>query len=276
MTERDRGNRGGALSEGHSGPGRAPVSAKIQTTTMSDEDSGSERGNQADAQPEAAASSEDELEGSKKIRFRSKSSWKQVASWPKEGKSEEELQALILQAAKDQLQPWIPEYLEDYKRLDTDLYAWKRKEGYCTSKGIAVVVYRCPLHHSCDCESALRVIRSETAISVEIKVEHNADSHKNSSVKRLNHKHKEAVIRLVRGDPSLSSTAVRRQCQGSSEIPLDYQRSVAYLCRKERKKVIAREFEGVELDGSIGSFQLFSRSEGQAVVCHSYGKVPFQ
>ena len=151
MTERDRGNTGGAWSEGHSGPGRAPVSAKIQTNTMSDAESGSERGNQADAQPEAAASSEDELEGSKKIRFRSKSSWKQVASWPKEGKSEEELQALILQAAKDQLQPWIPEYLEDYKRLDTDLYAWKRKEAYCTSKNIGVVVNRCPLHHLCDC-----------------------------------------------------------------------------------------------------------------------------
>ena len=44
-----------------------------------------------------------DLEGAVKIRFRRLITWQQVARWSKSGKSEENVQALILQAANDQV-----------------------------------------------------------------------------------------------------------------------------------------------------------------------------
>jgi hypothetical protein len=44
-----------------------------------------------------------DLEGAVKIRFRRLITWQQVARWSKSGKSEEDVQALILQAANDQV-----------------------------------------------------------------------------------------------------------------------------------------------------------------------------
>ena len=51
-----------------------------------------------------------ELEGAEKIRFRRLIAWQQIARWTKSGKSEETVQALILQEATDQVKSWIPFY----------------------------------------------------------------------------------------------------------------------------------------------------------------------
>ncbi len=50
-----------------------------------------------------------DLEGAEQIRFRRLIAWQQIARWTKSGKSEEDVQALI-QAATDQVKPWIPFY----------------------------------------------------------------------------------------------------------------------------------------------------------------------
>ena len=49
-----------------------------------------------------------DLAGTVKIRFRRLIAWQQVARLSKSGKSGDDVQALILQAATDQLKPWIP------------------------------------------------------------------------------------------------------------------------------------------------------------------------
>ena len=51
-----------------------------------------------------------DLEGAEKIRFRRLIAWQQIARWTKSEKTEENVQALILQAATDQVKPWIPFY----------------------------------------------------------------------------------------------------------------------------------------------------------------------
>ena len=58
----------------------------------------------------------------------------------------------------------------------------------------------------------------------------------------------------MNADPFLSSTAVRRQVAAAVEVPLAMTRNVQYLVSKQRKVVIASELNGVELDGTFGSF----------------------
>ena len=127
------------------------------SNAMSDEDSGPDKDTREETEPDEENSDKEEMEGAKKIRFRKKAEWRQVAMWSKERKSEEDIQALLIQVAKDKLQPWIPEYLEDYRPLDTDLYAWKRKEVYQKAKVMSVAEFRCSLYSSCGCPTMLRV-----------------------------------------------------------------------------------------------------------------------
>ena len=89
---------------------------------------------------------------------------------------------------------------------------------------------------------------------MEIKEEHNNDSHAKDRYKKLKAKHKSALVKIVRADPSLSSTAICRQIHQAEEVPVEHHRSVQHLVRKERLQVIFAEFRGVTLDGSLGSF----------------------
>jgi hypothetical protein len=75
----------------------------------------------------------------------------------------------------DQLKPYIPEYFQELKPLDTDLFGWKRKEIYVARKVQQILTYRCPLAYACQCKSMLRVVRTE--VLVEIKEEHNSENH---------------------------------------------------------------------------------------------------
>ena len=52
---------------------------------------------------ENTENNDSELEGAEKIRFRRLIAWQQIAPWTSSGKFEENVQALILQAATDQV-----------------------------------------------------------------------------------------------------------------------------------------------------------------------------
>jgi hypothetical protein len=70
------------------------------------------------------------------FRSRRLIAWQQIARWTKTGKPEEDIKRLILQAATDQLKPWIPFYKEVHNRKDTDLYCWNRQETYTNLQGV--------------------------------------------------------------------------------------------------------------------------------------------
>ncbi len=213
----------------------------------------------AEDENEAAEDSE-ELEGGQKIYVRRKAEWLQVGHWNKEGLSVEDIDARILEVATEQLKPYIPDNLVDRHPLNTDLHGWKRKEVYCAHKVDNVTTYRCLLAHRTNCESMLRVIRGLQTVVVEVKHPHNADSHSVDSSKKLKHGHISAIMATVKADPSLSSTAIRRQVATSVEVPFEMTRNVQHLVRQQRKTVIASELQGIELDGSFGSFVALKES----------------
>ena len=103
---------------------------------------------------------------------------------------------MVLQVSTDQLKPYIPEFFEELKPLDTDLFGWKRKEIYVARKVQQIATYRCPLTYACQCKSMLRVVRTEEHVVVEIKEEHNSESHTKDTYKKLKAKHKSAWLRL--------------------------------------------------------------------------------
>jgi hypothetical protein len=194
-----------------------------------------------------------DLEGAVKIKFRKHWPWKQIARWSKPGKSEEDNQALILQAATDQLKPWIPSYKELHNRKDTDLYCWNRKETYTNMRGVCTT-YRCCMAYTCNCPCMLRVIRREHEIIVEIKHEHHANSHREDHSKYMKHMHKQAVVTALQKDPTTSASSIRRASKIDAPIPLEYKRSVEYLVRNARREVVTHELSGVQLDGTTASF----------------------
>jgi hypothetical protein len=195
-----------------------------------------------------------DLEGAVKIKFRKHFPWQQIARWSKTGKSEEDVQALILQAATDQLKPWIPSYKELHNRKDTDLYCWNRKETYTNQRGVCTT-YRCCMKHTCNCPCMLRVIRNDNAIIVEIKHEHNANSHREDHSRFMKHLHKQAVVTAVQRDPTVSASSIRRASKKDIPIPLEYRRSVEYFVRNAKKQVVTTEMSGITLDGTTASFQ---------------------
>ncbi len=69
-------------------------------------------------------------------------------------------------------------------------------------------------------------LRTEEHIVMEIKQEHNAERHAKDTHKILKAKHKSALLAIVRSDPSLSSTAVRRQIHQADDVPVGLHRSV--------------------------------------------------
>jgi hypothetical protein len=100
-----------------------------------DEDNVSGSEQQQEQQTESEVSDLDSLAGSSasgatKIRFQKREPWTRIAKFNKIGKSEEELQACILQVSTDQLKPFLPEqHTGIVKTLDTDLYFVETK-GY--------------------------------------------------------------------------------------------------------------------------------------------------
>ena len=150
---------------------------------MSDDEVDSPRG--AAEEPELKKNSGEEISPAKKNRFRKKHEWKQVSHILKEGKSEADIQNLVFECAKEQVQQWMPTVLEDYKKLDSDLYCWKKKESYPKAHGVSVTVYWYPFHYSCDCETLLHVVRNQNSITIETRNDHNANSHKQDSLKKL-------------------------------------------------------------------------------------------
>jgi hypothetical protein len=63
----------------------------------------------------------EEIEGATKIQFRTKSTWKQINHFSIDGKSKTDIYSLISEAAKEQLQPWLPPLMDEYKKVDSDL-----------------------------------------------------------------------------------------------------------------------------------------------------------
>ena len=106
----------------------------------------------------------------------------------------------------------------------------------------------------------LRVVRNHHRVLVEVNHPHNADSHSVDSSKRLKHGQISALRSTVNADLSLSSTAVGRQVAASVEVPVALRRNVQYLVRKWRKVVVAGQLNGVELDGTFGSFVALKES----------------
>ena len=71
---------------------------------MSDEEVVLPRGAAAVTEPEDVSG--EEMEGATKIRFRNKSTWKQINLFTVDGKSETDISNLIFESAKDHFQPW--------------------------------------------------------------------------------------------------------------------------------------------------------------------------
>ncbi len=79
----------------------------------------------------------------------------------------------------------MPSIFENYKKNDTDLFCWKRKENYRKSQVVTVVSYRCPMHYTCNCPSLLRALRSDSSVTIQIEHENNVKSHKDNHLKKL-------------------------------------------------------------------------------------------
>ncbi len=90
---------------------------------MSDEEVVSPREAAADTGPEDVSG--EEMEGATKSRFRTKSTWKQNNHFTFDGKSETDISNLIFESAKEHLQPWLLPLMDEYKKLNSDLYLWK-------------------------------------------------------------------------------------------------------------------------------------------------------
>ena len=96
--------------------------------------------NEEDRDPnELEEESSSDLEGSEKVKFRRQQPWIGKVLFNMAGKSEEEIQALVLQCAKDQIEPFIESYnvaqYQSKEKRDTDIFLWRRKENYDITRG---------------------------------------------------------------------------------------------------------------------------------------------
>jgi hypothetical protein len=100
----------------------------------------------------------------------------------------------------------------------------------------------------------LRVVRTEEHVVVEIKEEHNSESHEKDTYKKFRRNINQLWLRFF----ALVRLCLAQLFAGRfirpEDVPVELHRSVQHLVRKERLQVISSDFCGVALDGSLGSF----------------------
>ena len=141
---------------------------------------------------------------------RTYSTWEEILFIKKtDAISREVIDARILEAATNQLRPFIPaEFLPSVKKLPTDLYYWKKKDFYITQGGMKTTNYHCFLSGRCGCPSMLRVIETEENITVEVKFPHNEDSHSEDHSRGLGFLHRHNIVSQIQADPTQSSRSI--------------------------------------------------------------------
>jgi hypothetical protein len=92
----------GKMSDGEEEVLRPPCTPETWEALINEE-------NQVEEKTEKEVS---DLEDADKIRFRRLIPWNQIARWTKTGKSLEDIQALVLQAATYQVKSWTSSYQE--------------------------------------------------------------------------------------------------------------------------------------------------------------------
>ena len=203
--------------------------------------------------------SDEELEGAvfagKLQKPREIVRWTEILVIAKKYLTREEIDDRILEAATNQLRPYIPsQFLSSVKMLPTDLYYWKQKDKYVKRGVNTTTRYHCFLQRRCKCKSMLKVTESEHSVYIEVKFPHTPESHSNDCSVGLAFLERERIVKEIQADPTHSASTIDRILKNKGEaVPIEHRKKIPYMVRANANAALAIELEGVVLDGTLGS-----------------------
>ena len=163
--------------------------------------------------------------------------WEVLGRWDPREINAEELDAAILEHAKEAFVAGGIAKLHFVKSTDKDLGGWKRKDYYGMRKDVVCYRYQCPLAYRSKCPAQLRLTKGLTSVVLEKKNSHDAEVHSKDHAKGLKWQQKESIAQAVSVAPLQSGTQIRRNLHRDSpekRIDPSYNRGLCRECRIRR------------------------------------------
>ena len=194
--------------------------------------------------------SDEELEGAvfggKLQKRREMVRWTEILVIAKKDLTREEIDDRILEAATNQLRPYIPsQFLSSVKMLPIDLFYWKQKDK-CVLRGvnttICIICYNCFLKSQCKCRSELKVTESEHSVYIEVKFPHTPESHSNDCSVGLAVLERERIVKEIQADPTHSASTIDRILKNKGEaVPIEHRKKIGYMIGANASTALAIE-----------------------------------
>ena len=133
------------------------------------------------------------------------------------------------------------------------------RQGYeskCNT--FSTTVYKCPMYFRCRCVCKMQITVEPDVTILERYGIHTADSHSEDHSKYLKRGQIDAIRHIVRGDPLMAPSKVRRNLKNFDrpvQVPSALSSSLKRLVAKERQEVLSVFLDGVEMDNSFACME---------------------
>jgi hypothetical protein len=215
-----------------------------------------------------AASSDEELPAKKSKNYkRPRIEWQQVLRFRRGDDAiiaEEEMKHQIHQAHTKIMEDSRLVRLPGHVPGPKDVGMWKIKSEYAIDGGHTSVKWcQCPMHYRFGCKVQIKLYESPTYYLLEVRGEHNADSHapEKERSKHLTVKQIQAIHTGVRMAPAQSAVTLRRNLVNFSpekQINPIKIRNVRRQVAKFRAELTLEQLDNFRIDDSYGSLVRFS------------------
>ena len=229
-----------------------------------------------DPPPELESESESSDDGSaKKVRKvanksykRPRIEWRTVLRFAKGDEAtmgEDEMKLRITEAYNKIMEDSRLVRLPGHVEQATDRGLWKLKSEYKIDGGRTVVTWcQCPMAYRFGCKVQIKLFDGPTYMSLDVRGDHNADSHSRDKSKHLSVKQIEAIHTGVRIAPSQSARTLRRNLanfHADQQIDSLKIRNVRRQVAKFRADLTLEQFDNFKIDDSYGSLARFAEAK---------------
>jgi hypothetical protein len=186
--------------------------------------------------------------------------WKRLGSFDRNARLSSEIDSAVLELATDFMtKSGLVEWPLSFKSKTKRISLWCKHDEYSRNNGNCIIeTYHCPLKGRCGCPCQIRVITTPTYVQVDCSGgDHTQEEcHKIDNSKFLNVQQRIAVAKLVKTNPAMAATDVRRAIGRSDQeqgIRTGLIRAVRSVVNNQKRTTLAELTAGIEVTSSYAS-----------------------
>jgi hypothetical protein len=211
--------------------------------------------------PDSESEEEQDIEGEEEERpkiIRGRRKWVLLESWDRTAQVGSAIDAEVLRLANERMEESGMVEWPTARVATKTIGLWSRHHKYFRDAGrTEIETYYCPLKDSCHCPVEIRITRNATLVTLETCGEHSqARCHQTDKSKKLNYKQRIAVAKVVKVNPTATSSDVRNALQRlspSGKVQPGLTRSIKSVVKIQREKTFGAMAGGVVVTNSFAS-----------------------